>query len=170
MRASLPQLDGDLHVAGLSAPVTVLRDGHGVPHTEAATLTDMLVAQGYVTAQDRLWQMDMIRRASGGELSELLGAKTLEHDRMQRVLLFRRTAARLAGTLPAEQHAQLEAYARGVECLYRGQRSRGAHCRPSSSCWATSPSRGRLPTPCWWHSAWCRCSTSAGMTSYYASR
>jgi penicillin amidase len=125
IRASLPQLDGTLTVAGLSAPVTVRRDQHGVPHIEAATLTDMLVAQGYVTAQDRLWQMDMIRRASGGELAELLGSKVLEHDRMQRVLLFRRTAERLAATLPAEEHAQLEAYARGVNAFIAASEAAG---------------------------------------------
>ena len=57
-KAALPQLDGDVHLAGLSAPVTVRRDAHGVPHIEAATQDDLFVAQGYVTAQDRLWQMD----------------------------------------------------------------------------------------------------------------
>lgn len=67
-RAALPQLDGDTHLAGLSAPVTIRRDRHGVPHIEAATQDDMLVAQGFVTAQDRLWQMDMMRRAAAGEL------------------------------------------------------------------------------------------------------
>jgi penicillin amidase len=55
-KAALPVLDGDLHLAGLSAPVIVRRDGHGVPHIEAATQDDLFVAQGYVTAQDRLWR------------------------------------------------------------------------------------------------------------------
>src|ERR1700758_4689697 len=55
-RAALPVLDGDVHIAGLSSPVTVRRDLHGVPHIEAGTQEDMFVAQGYVTAQDRLWQ------------------------------------------------------------------------------------------------------------------
>ncbi len=62
MLTSLPQLDGQLHVAGLSHPVTVRRDGHGVPHIAAANMDDLLFAQGYVTAQDRLWEMDMLRR------------------------------------------------------------------------------------------------------------
>src|SRR6516164_3820161 len=56
-RAALPQLDGEVHLAGLSAPVTVRRDAHGVPHIQAATQDDLLAAQGYITAQDRLWQM-----------------------------------------------------------------------------------------------------------------
>src|SRR5512147_648766 len=63
-KAALPQLDGNLAVAGLTAPVSVIRDQHGVPHIRAASLPDLFFAQGYVTAQDRLWQMDMSRRAA----------------------------------------------------------------------------------------------------------
>jgi penicillin amidase len=62
MREQMPVLDGDLHLPGLSAPVVVRRDVHGVPHIQAATMDDLLEAQGYVIAQDRLWQMDMARR------------------------------------------------------------------------------------------------------------
>ena len=80
-RSALPQLDGRLRVKGLSAPVKVTRDGHGVPAIEAATLEDLFFAQGYVTAQDRLWQMDVMRRFGAGELSEILGAATLRIDR-----------------------------------------------------------------------------------------
>src|SRR5580700_980914 len=75
-----------LLVAGLMAPVTVTRDGHGVPTIEAANLEDLFFAQGYVTAQDRLWQMDVIRRAAAGELSEIIGQDTLKLDREQRIL------------------------------------------------------------------------------------
>src|SRR5689334_9436790 len=71
--SALPPLDGHLQVAGLSAPVTVTRDSQGVPTIEAATLEDLFYAQGYVTAQDRLWKMDVMRRFAGGELSEILG-------------------------------------------------------------------------------------------------
>ncbi len=60
--SALPQLDGRLQISGLAAPVTVTRDRHGVPTIEAATLDDLFFAQGYVTAQDRLWQMDVMRR------------------------------------------------------------------------------------------------------------
>src|SRR5690348_1725208 len=63
---SLPQIDGTLSIAGLSAPVTVQRDAHGVPHIHAATLDDLIIAQGFVTAQDRLWQMDILRRHAAG--------------------------------------------------------------------------------------------------------
>jgi penicillin amidase len=67
--SALPQLDGRLPVSGLTSMVTVTRDGHGVPTIEAAGLEDLFFAQGYVTAQDRLWQMDVLRRFGGGELS-----------------------------------------------------------------------------------------------------
>ena len=81
--AALPQLDGDLHLAGLAAPVTVRRDAHGVPHIEAENQDDLFFAQGYVTAQDRLWQMDLYRRNANGELAEILGPTMVKHDRMQ---------------------------------------------------------------------------------------
>jgi penicillin amidase len=113
-KAALPVLDGDLHVAGLSAPVMVRRDAHGVPHIEAASQDDLFVAQGYVTAQDRLWQMDAFRRNANGELAEILGPSLVRHDKTQRVLQFRNTARRIYANLPAEDRARLDAYARGV--------------------------------------------------------
>src|ERR1035438_8876095 len=71
--AALPVLDGDVHVSGLSAPVVIRRDDHGVPHIEATTQDDLFVAQGFVSAQDRLWQMDAFRRNANSELAEILG-------------------------------------------------------------------------------------------------
>src|SRR5579875_1619122 len=73
MRQSLPQLDGQVRLAGLTAVVTVRRDQHGVPHIQAAGLDDLFMAQGYVTAQDRLWQMDMARRFASGNTASILG-------------------------------------------------------------------------------------------------
>jgi penicillin amidase len=113
-KATLPVLDGDLHLAGLSAPVIVRRDAHGVPHIEAATEEDLFVAQGYVTAQDRLWQMDLFRRNANGELAEIIGSSMVKHDRAQRVLQFRNTARRIYANLPPADRARLDAYARGV--------------------------------------------------------
>ncbi len=113
-KAALPQLDGDLHLAGLSAPVTVRRDAHGVPHIAAASEQDLFVAQGYVTAQDRLWQMDAFRRNSNGELAELLGPSLVRHDTAQRVFQFRNTAQRVYDHLAPADRARLDAYARGV--------------------------------------------------------
>src|SRR5258708_33579087 len=69
--ASLAQLDGTLRLSSLSAPVSVVRDAQGVPHITAASPEDLFFAQGYVTAQDRLWQMDVSRRCGAGEVSEV---------------------------------------------------------------------------------------------------
>ena len=113
-RAALPVLDGDQHVVGLSAPVTVRRDAHGVPHIDAATQDDLFVAQGYVTAQDRLWQMDALRRNANGELAEILGQSLVRHDKMQRNLQLRLTAWRVYANLPPADRARLDDYARGV--------------------------------------------------------
>jgi penicillin amidase len=113
-RSALPQLDGQLSVRGLSAAVTVTRDAHGVPALEASTLEDVFFAQGYVTAQDRLWQMDVMRRFASGELSEILGEDTLQIDREQRILGLR-VAARNSWRLASPHDLSFfEAYARGV--------------------------------------------------------
>ena len=124
-KAALPQLDGEIHISSqgvqaLSAPVTVRRDQHGVPHIDAASQQDMFLAQGYITAQDRLWQMDAYRRSANGELAEVMGPSLLRHDKMQRMLQFRNVARRIYANLPTEDRARLEAYARGVN-LYIAQ-------------------------------------------------
>ncbi len=125
MRIAAAPLDGTLRLPGLSAPVTVRRDPHGVPHIEAVAVSDLLVAQGWVTASDRLWQMDMARRLPAGEAAEVLGAKLVPHDRVERVLGMRDVAERLVATLPPEQFAQLEAYARGVNAYIALASARG---------------------------------------------
>lgn len=121
--SALPQLDGNLRVSGLSAAVTVTRDRHGVPAIDAASPEDLFFAQGYVTAQDRLWQMDIVRRAGSGELSEILGEETLKFDREQRILGLRAAARRSLAILPARDQAFFNAYARGVNA-YIGEHSR----------------------------------------------
>jgi len=112
--SALPQLDGRLQIAGLSTPVTVTRDAHGVPTIEAATLEDLFFAQGYVTAQDRLWKMDMMRRFGSGELSEIFGDETLKVDREQRTLGLRATAKKALDMASPRDRSFFEAYARGV--------------------------------------------------------
>ena len=112
--AALPQLDGRLQVSGLSAPVSVTRDTHGVPTIEAATLDDLFFAQGYVTAQDRLWEMDVMRRFAAGELSEVLGSETLHHDREQKILGLRGAARKSLEIASLRDRGFFEAYARGV--------------------------------------------------------
>ena len=123
-RSALPQLDGSLKIPGLSARVTVIRDGHGVPTIEAANLGDLFFAQGYVTAQDRLWQMDMMRRFAAGEVSELLGDAFLKHDREQRILGLRVAAQKALGVASAQNRAHFEAYARGVNAFIESHRDR----------------------------------------------
>jgi len=123
-RASLPQVDGQISVAGLSAPVSVIRDAQGVPHIRAANLHDLLFAQGYITAQDRLWQMDFLRRAAFGELAEVVGAAALEHDRRQRLLLFRSTVKGARDALPAATRDLLQDYSRGVNAFIASHRDR----------------------------------------------
>jgi penicillin amidase len=117
MHASLPQLDGTLPVAGLSAPVTVTRDPQGVPSIHAANLDDLLFAQGYITASDRLFQMDALRRHGAGTLAEILGPSLVDHDREQRILQLRTAADRAIAVLPPDQLHQLQAYARGVNAF-----------------------------------------------------
>ena len=121
--SALPQLDGAEHISGLSAPVTVSRDEHGVPHISAATQSDLFLAQGYVTAQDRLWQMDTLRRNANGELAEVLGHALLKHDEVQRVLEIRNTARRIYANLPADERARLDNYARGVNLFIAQHRN-----------------------------------------------
>ena len=114
MRANLPKIDGSLAVFGLHAPVTVQRDARGVPYIHAHTMDDLIFAQGYVTAQDRLWQMDLLRRHAAGELAAILGRGMLEHDRLQRTLQLRAAADRALAALPADQRHWFDVYARGV--------------------------------------------------------
>ncbi len=122
--SSLPQLDGELQVAGLVSPVTVTRDQHGVPTIEAATLEDLFFAQGFVTAQDRLWQMDLMRRFASGELSEILGEETLKLDREQKVLGLRAAARKNLEISTARDRGFFEAYARGVNAFISANRDR----------------------------------------------
>ena len=110
----LPQLDGSIGLPGLQHEVTVDRDGWGVPHIRAASADDAAEAQGYVMAQDRLWQLDLLRRVARGQLSEILGERTLQIDKDFRMLGLGRVADREATTLDPEPRKILEAYARGV--------------------------------------------------------
>jgi penicillin amidase len=110
----LPKLDGSETLAGLKADVSVERNRWGVPHIRASSLEDLAEAQGYVMAQDRLWQMDLLRRVARGRLSEILGPTTLDIDKQFRLLGFSQAADRDAGLMDAESRTVLEAFARGV--------------------------------------------------------
>jgi len=110
----LPQLDGKAKLPGLQGEVSVERDNWGIPHIRASSLEDAVEAQGYVVAQDRLFQMDILRRASRGQLSEVLGKATLKIDKDFRNLNFGRAAERDLQLMNPESRRLLEAYARGV--------------------------------------------------------
>src|SRR5580698_8925243 len=116
-RSALPQLDGRSQVNGLHAAVTVMRDTHGVPTIEAKTLEDLFFTEGYVTAQDRLWQMDVMRRFGSGELSEILGEQTVKLDREQRILGLRAAAKKSLEMAGERDRRFYEAYARGVNAF-----------------------------------------------------
>src|ERR1017187_474943 len=109
----LPERSGTIE-APLGAGATVNFDTHGEPHIRAASQQDALFVQGYVTAQDRLWQMDALRRYAGGDLAEILGPVGLDSDRESRRLRLRRIAEDAYVTLPPEDRAAFAAYARGV--------------------------------------------------------
>jgi penicillin amidase len=122
--SALPQLDGKVQIPGLSAPVRVIRDGHGIPTIEASTLKDLFFAQGYVTAGDRMWQMDAMRRFAAGELSEVLGDEFLKHDREQRILGLRVAARQTLASVSAMDRLNFEAYAQGVNAYLESHRKR----------------------------------------------
>jgi penicillin amidase len=109
----LPTTSGEIS-APVSARATVARDSLGVPHIAASQWEDAIFLQGYATAQDRLWQMDVLRRLAAGELSEVFGPTTLELDRETRRLRMRRIAEEHVRTLPPADRAVFAAYARGV--------------------------------------------------------
>ena len=120
-RSGLPQLDGTVDLPGLEAPVTVARDRNAVPHIFAASEGDVYFALGFVHAQDRLWQMDLQRRAGAGRLAELFGARALRSDRLVRTLgLYRRAQASYAALAP-EVRTALDRYADGVNAWLAGR-------------------------------------------------
>jgi len=114
MRQSLPLLDGQAVVAGMTAPVTIARDGQGVPTIRGANRIDVARALGWLHAQDRFFQLDLLRRSSAGELAELFGRRALPHDQAVRRHGFRSRAVQSVAALPAGERAVLDAYTAGV--------------------------------------------------------
>ena len=121
-----------------AAKATVVRDALGVPHIRAANQDDAIFLQGYVTAQDRLWQMDALRRLAAGDLSEMVGAAALEADRESRTLRMRRAAEAHLETMPPARPRRARGVCPGRERLYRippGPPAAGVHAaalRPAS--------------------------------------
>ncbi|HUP28061.1 MAG TPA: penicillin acylase family protein [Chloroflexia bacterium] len=114
VQKGLPTIDGTVKMSGLSAPATITRDAYGVPHIVAANVEDLYAAQGYVHAQDRLFQMFLLRAAGEGRLSEAFGSGFLETDRFLRTVGFHRAAEAELAQMDPQVRKGLEAYARGV--------------------------------------------------------
>jgi penicillin amidase len=123
MRRPLPKKQSHVQLAGLHEPVEIITDRYGVPHIYAQNEDDLYFAQGYVHAQERLWQMEMNRRLCSGRLSEIFGRLALDADRFSRRLGLHRIAAADVSSLPGQSKRVLEAYARGVTAFI--ERNRG---------------------------------------------
>ena len=117
LRNTVPSPSGALAIAGLSGPVEVVRDREGVPHVTAKTTDDLFCALGFLHAQDRLWQMELTRRAGQGRLSEIFGATTFSTDVFLRTLDLYGHAERSEAVLSPEIRKSLEAYTRGVNAF-----------------------------------------------------
>jgi len=119
----LPETSGEI-TAPVSGKATIARDALGVPHITAASWEDAIFLQGFVTAQDRMWQMDGLRRLAAGELAEVVGKAAIELDEDARRLRLARIAEEQERTVPAADRAVLAAYARGVNFYLETHRGR----------------------------------------------
>lgn len=119
---SLPSYDGTVTVAGLTAPVQILRDRYAVPHIVAPTLADAAFGLGYAHAQDRLWQMEMSRRYIQGRLSELFGDMTVSVDTQMRAMNLYGAAEEAVKHLTPDARRVLDAYAAGVNAAMKAHK------------------------------------------------
>jgi penicillin amidase len=117
LRRSLPHHHGSVEVAGITAPVEIVRDAHAIPHIFASTRLDALYGLGYAHAQDRLWQMEFQRRISHGRLSEIFGAVTIPEDRFLRTVGFGRAARSAWNRLSKDAQTDINAYVSGVNAF-----------------------------------------------------
>jgi len=108
------QTPSNVQIAGLKSTVTVRRDARAIPYIESANDSDLYFAQGYVTASDRLWQMDLMRRVARGETAEIFGRQGLDQDKRWRRFNFSKVAEDNLQYLSPELRAALDEYARGV--------------------------------------------------------
>lgn len=131
---SLPDYSDTFEVAGIAAPVEIVRDNANVPHIFGASDEDVFFALGLAHAQDRLWQMTMLRRTSQGRLSELFGARTLPIDSLIRRLDLHPLSQQSVRALDAETQAALRAYSAGVNA-WIGQVNEGARGRGAPEMW-----------------------------------
>ncbi|WP_460107889.1 penicillin acylase family protein [Streptomyces sp. YKOK-J1] len=122
VRASFPQTKGSITLDGLSGPVDVKRDGNGIPQVYASSDEDLFMAQGYVQAQDRFYEMDVRRHLTSGRLSEMFGKSQVKNDEFLRTLGWDRVARQEYDTkLSASTKKYLQAYAKGVNAYLKGK-------------------------------------------------
>ncbi|SOR81225.1 penicillin acylase family protein [Streptomyces chartreusis] len=122
VRASFPQTKGSLTLKGLSGPVEVKRDNYGIPQIYASSDADLFMAQGYVQAQDRFYEMDVRRHMAAGRLSEMFGKSQVDNDEFLRTLGWERVAKEEYDTkLSAATKKYLQAYAQGVNAYLQGK-------------------------------------------------
>ena len=147
LKTTVPALSGTLAITGLTSSVEIVRDNEGVPHIFAATVDDAFCALGYVHAQDRLWQMELARRAGQGRLSEIFGQSTFERDVLLRTLdLYGHAERSLSPSLRScearsmPMHAGSMLSSGGLPTYLR------LAFLPSSSCSGIARSRGVPPT------------------------
>jgi penicillin amidase len=145
VRRSFPEPSGTALLAGLSATVSVERDGDGIPTIVANDTRDLFMAQGYVHAQDRFWEMDFRRHVTAGRLSELFGAGSVDTDRFIRTLGWRRVAEQEVAQLDEPTRVMLEAYAEGVNAWLDGRR--GSALSLEHALLPLTGSRGYAPEP-----------------------
>ncbi len=135
---SLPDYDEDFTVAGLTAPVEIVRNNDNVPHIFGATDADVYFALGFAHAQDRLWQMTMLRRTAQGRLSEIFGTRTLQIDELLRRYDLYSLSVQSVAAQDAATQAALTAYAAGVNA-WIGQVNAGARGRGAPEFWLFPP-------------------------------
>jgi penicillin amidase len=119
-RRASPQIDGEIVVEGVSAPVHIERDAHGIPTIRAQSMADLMFGLGVAHAQDRLWQLETHRRIGAGRLAEAFGEGALENDRFLRALRVRRVAAAQWERMQGEGREALMAYSRGINTWLHG--------------------------------------------------
>jgi len=122
LRSSLSQTEGQLALPGLSAAVSIVRDAHGIPTIKAQNERDAAFALGFVHAQDRLFQMDLMRRFGAGRLAEWFGKPAVETDRAMRILGLYRAAQAQYPLLPLNLRQVFDAYAAGVNAFLASRR------------------------------------------------
>ncbi|MCK5145148.1 penicillin acylase family protein [bacterium] len=124
LHRTIPQTEGSLTLEGLKDSVQVYRDHYSIPHIIAANEADAYFAQGFVTAQDRMWQMDLWRRAANGRVSQIFGRNGMRQDSLALTIGFRRIAIQLEKQISPAQRARYQAYSNGINAYRNAYKGR----------------------------------------------